>query len=296
MSNFLLWLIITLVPTLIIIVVVSYMQSKHILRPSGHRNPINFFPDMYNLVYERVTFYTQDDVMIKGWFIPAEQETSKTIVLLHGWGGNKANVLSNTHFLHKLGFNLFYFDFRGCGESSGSVSTIGYLETRDFKAALKFLKTYKNEKSKEIGVYSISMGASVGVYESVTNKDIKCIVAEAAFESYESAIARWAWVKRKIPYYPCVPLTLLFVRLKLKADPEAYSPIYHIDKLSPKPIFFIHGSHDDLVPPIDAKKLFKKAKEPKTWWLVPGANHDKCAQVGGEDYRQKMSDFFKTNL
>jgi pimeloyl-ACP methyl ester carboxylesterase len=296
MTDFWLWAAVTIASTSIIVLIVSYLQSRHILKPSGYRNPVGFFPDKYNLIYENVTFNTCDNVTLKGWFISAEKQSEKTIVLLHGWAGNKSNVLQNTYFLHKLGVNLFCFDFRGCGESGGNVSTIGYLEIKDFKAALEFLKTHKSQESKKIGIYSISMGASVAIYQAPKSEEIKCLITEAAFTSYEQIVARWAWIRRKIPYYPCVPLTLFFVRLKLKINPEHYSPVYHISKVSGKPIFFIHGSHDDLVLPKDAKILFKKVGEPKSWWLVAGASHGKCAETGGKDYKNKLRKFFKDNL
>ena len=41
-------------------------------------------------------------------------------------------------------------------------------------------------------------------------------------------------------------MTLFFVRLKLKADPQQYSPIYNIGKVS-APILFVNGDHDDLM-------------------------------------------------
>ena len=81
---------------------------------------------------------------------------------MHGWGTNKGDALENTYFLHELGYNLLYFDFRCSGESLGNISTVGYLEVEDFKAAMEFLKKHKPEQSQSIGVYGISMGASVG--------------------------------------------------------------------------------------------------------------------------------------
>jgi pimeloyl-ACP methyl ester carboxylesterase len=195
-----------------------------------------------------------------------------------------------------LGFNLFCFDFRCCGESKGEVSSVGYLETLDFRAAMEFLKTYKPSESKRVGIYSISMGASVAIYCAKHYDEIKCILAEAVFDSYEKVVARWAWVRMKVPYFPCVPLTLFFVRLKLKTDPEKFSPLYHIGKVSPKPIFFIHASLDNLVLAESAEKLFEKASNPKSRWLVVGASHGKCAEVGGHQYKKRVSDFFIKNL
>ena len=45
-----------------------------------------------------------------------------------------------------------------------------------------------------------------------------------------------------------------------------------------------------------AKMLFKKAGDPKEIWLVPGARHNKCAEVGGFEYKQRLADFFRQYL
>ena len=114
--------------------------AKKVLHPISKRKPLDAWPDQFKLPYENVTFRTEDKVQLKGWFIPAPEESEKTIILMHGWGMNRADILKNTYFLHDLGFNLFYFDFRALGESGGKTSSIGYLELKDITAAISFLK------------------------------------------------------------------------------------------------------------------------------------------------------------
>ena len=60
---------------------------------------------------------------------------------------------------------------------------------------------------------------------------------------------------------------------------------------------FINGDHDDLVPLPEAEALFGLCpSEKKQMWVVAGASHAKCAEVGGEIYRGKVSAFFAENL
>lgn len=114
--------------------------AKKVLHPTSKRKPLDAWPDQYGLPYENVYFKTEDKVQLRGWFIPSAQYSNKTIILMHGWGMNRADILKNTYFLHDLGFNLFYFDFRALGESGGKTSSIGYLEIKDAAAAIRFLK------------------------------------------------------------------------------------------------------------------------------------------------------------
>jgi pimeloyl-ACP methyl ester carboxylesterase len=292
MQALILWLVFFIILFSAALLAAAYYHSKALLDPAKHRTPISIWPDKFNLIFEPVEFMSADGVQLKGWFVPADEFSDKTIILCHGWGTNKGEVMSNTYFLQSLGFNLFYFDFRGNGESGGSLSSVGYLETRDFEAAYAYLKDVKGEQAQELGVYGISMGAAVSAYCAARLPDIKCFACEAAFSSFAVVAGRWAWLNMKIPYYPLMPLTLMFVRMRLKTDPEPFSTVYNIDKISPRPIFFIHGSHDALAPVAQAKALFEKAGEPKHMWVVPGAGHAKCAEIGGNEYRQRLGKFF----
>jgi len=96
-------------------------------------------PEAYGLSFENITIISSDGISIKGWFVPYEGSDS-TIILLHGWGANKGNILPNTYFLHHRGrYNLLYIDYRNHGESGGSVSSLGSLEKNDLRSAVDFL-------------------------------------------------------------------------------------------------------------------------------------------------------------
>ena len=269
--------------------------AKKALHPAAKRKPLDVWPDQYKLPFENVYFKTEDGVQIKGWFIP-NPSSDKTIILMHGWGMNRGDVFKNTYFLHDLGYNLMYFDFRALGESGGTVSSIGYLEVKDLQAALQFLKDTRPFACEKIGLYGLSMGGMVAICEAAQNPEIKCVVAEASYYSFRRVVSRWAWVHNKVPYFPLMPIVLHYMRRNLAANPERYSPKYNIPKIAPRPVFIIHGRYDNLVPAAQAKMLFKCAGEPKEIWLVPGAKHNKCAEVGGYEYKQRLADFYKKYL
>ncbi len=290
-------LIITAVIALLVLLTVwgCAHMAKKVLHPVSKRKALEVWPDQYKLVYENIYFKTADGILIKGWFIPNDR-SDKTIILMHGWGMNRGDVFKNTYFLHDLGYNLMYFDFRALGESGGTVSSIGYLEIKDLQAAIAFLKATRPQACASIGLYGISMGGMVAICEAAQNPEIKCVVAEASYYSFRRVVSRWAWVHKKVPYFPLIPIVLHYMRRYLGANPEHYSPKYNIPKIAPRPVFIIHGRYDNLVPAAQAKMLFKRAGEPKEIWLVPGAKHNKCAEVGGFEYKQRLMNFYKKYL
>ena len=269
--------------------------AKNVLHPKSKRKPLDVWPDQYNLPYENIYFQTEDKVQIKGWFLP-RADSNKTIILMHGWGMNRGDIFKNTCFLYDLGYNLCYFDFRALGESGGQVSSIGYLEVRDLQAAIKFLKETRSFACEKIGLYGLSMGGMVAICEAAQNPDIVCVAAEASYYSFRKVVSRWAWVHNKVPYFPLMPIVLHYMRKRLTVNPEKFSPKYNVPKIAPRPIFIIHGRYDNLVPAAQAKLLYKNAGEPKDIWLVPGAKHNKCAEVGGFEYKQRLGEFFRKYL
>ena len=270
--------------------------AKRALHPKSKRKPLYAWPDEFNVPYENVSFQTADHITLKGWFVPAKEPSAKTIILMHGWGMNRSDILKNTCFLCDLGFNLFYFDFRALGESGGDVSSIGYLELKDVRAAIQFLKEHYPAQSHKIGLYGLSLGGMVAISEAARNPEIACVVAEAPYYSFRRVVSRWVWLHYHLPYFPLLPIILHYIREQLGANPERYSPKYTVGKIAPRPLFIIHGRYDNLVPAAIARRLYRKAGEPKTLWLVPGAKHNKCAEVCGFEYKQRLADFFRASL
>ena len=209
---------------------------------------------------------------------------------------NRSSILPYTCFLRDLGYNLFYFDFRALGESGGDTSSIGYLELKDVRAAVEFLKKTYPKQCEKIGLYGLSLGGMVALGEAAHNPEIACVVAEAPYYSFRRVVSRWAWIHYHLPYFPLLPIVLHYIRRELKANPERYSPKYTISKIAPRPLFIVHGRYDNLVPAAHARRLYRQAGEPKSLWLVPGAKHDKCGEMGGFTYKQKLADFFRTYL
>ena len=271
----------------------SYRHSREIYKPKHKRKNLEIFPDQLKLPFHQAIFKTKDNVKLNGWFLPSEG-SEKTIILMHGWSMNKGDIFDKTTFLHSLGYNLFYFDFRGTGESGG-ISSVGYKETKDLQAAIDYLHHTQPDACKEIGIYGISMGAAIGIYHTAKKGGIKCIVTESPYYSYEVVVARWAWIHKKIPYFPFVWLALKFAKKHFKINPEYYSPSKNIADVK-VPIFFIYGRNDALVPIINARKLLNKVNKPKDLWVIPGAEHAKCAETGGKEYQKRISQFFKKHL
>ena len=276
---------------------VCWWGAGIILHPPA-MSPMWIFPEQFGLRYEKFSFITRDGLQLRGWFIPSTIGETRTLMMCHGWGDNKGELLKQTYFLNETGgFNLMYFDFRSHGESDGEITTIGGLETIDFDAAVDWLKANKPEYAKSVGVFGVSMGAAVAVASMPKHGFLKCAAVESPFSDYRTVIKRWGWNHMKVPYYPLIAITLMILRSRVK-DPaiDAFNPVESAPKISPRPLFVIGGENDRLMTPEDVTKVFNAAREPKQLWIVPGAWHAKCREAAGMEYDTRVAGFFTRNV
>src|SRR5512139_2035087 len=67
---------------------------------------------------EEVTFKGGDNLTLAGWFTPPEN--GATIILLHGYGGNRTAMIWHAQVLVKAGYGVLMYDERASGESEGT--------------------------------------------------------------------------------------------------------------------------------------------------------------------------------
>ena len=76
-----------------------------------------------------------------------------------------------------------------------------------------------------------------------------------------------------------------------------YNPEELVARISPRPLFIIHGEHDNEACTVaDAHRLYEAARPPKTLWIVPGAGH--CGGHGAQpaEYERRVLAFFDQAL
>jgi pimeloyl-ACP methyl ester carboxylesterase len=261
-------------------------------------SPMWVFPEQFGLRYEKMEFRSADGLTLRGWFIPSPTGDARTIVMCHGWGDNKGELLKMTYFLNEAaGFNLVYFDFRSHGESDGEYTVIGGLEVRDFDAAVTWLRTAKPELSDRVGVFGLSMGAAVTVASMPNHPDLRCAVVESPFSDYRGVVRRWAWNHLKVPRFPLIDLALWCLRRRVGDKTiDRFNPVESAPRIAPRPMFFIAGERDDLMPVEDVRRVYEAAGQVKQLWVVPEAYHAKCREAAGMEYDTRVAGFFERNL
>ncbi|MEW6535454.1 MAG: alpha/beta fold hydrolase [Candidatus Auribacterota bacterium] len=256
---------------------------------------------------EDVMFPSEDGVTLHGKFIPARGKAKKTIVFCHEVGAGSGSWYKYISFLPEAGYNIFTFDFRGHGSSH---STNGYApnqwfshyEVHDFNGALDYVLSRPEVADKEVGVVGISRGGAVAVYCAAQRKEIRAIVMDSAFSTYETLfdyISRWACVYLPVkgihpwPNHYLSTISLILAQIKLRHRlPRMERRLKQLQI----PLFFIHGERDSYIPVDQAHRLFAMAKEPKQLLTVPKARHNESVVVQPDTYKKRVMSFFSEYL
>jgi dipeptidyl aminopeptidase/acylaminoacyl peptidase len=263
-------------------------------------------PKKYGLDYESVSFPTSDGLNLRGWFIPAATvlgeglqqgemawNTCATILVGHGYPFDKANILRHALFLHPR-FHLLVFDFRYFGESEGSYTTAGLLETRDVQAAVEYVKSRSDVNPERIGALGFSMSASAFIL--TRHPDVKAIVADSPYATLEGLIARQFFFLPGFTKWPLVALTKLYARLLLGVRVSDAAPVDVVRDLN-APLLLIHGDADSQIPIEHSQSIYANADHDKTtFWIVPGADHGFAHGLEGSRYEMRVRQFFEQHL
>lgn len=258
------------------------------------QNPeaLTVYPQNFGAASEDFSVQTADHVMIKGWFVPSAKKSDSTIIVLHGWGSNRSDMVERSIRLAQ-NYNLIYFDFRNHGESGKAQTSLTFFELKDLDAVLKYLKENRPAESARLGVLGCSMGAGIAITGAALHPEILAIAAESSFTSVNATVRRYAKRFYHTPEF-FVPITLWFLHRRLHCDPETYSPIHFVEKLSPRPILLIQSDSDRRMPVTEGQTLFAAAKNPKELWTVPNADHGYIHKAAPQEYDRRIAEFFQT--
>jgi uncharacterized protein len=228
-------------------------------------------PGYFGLTYEDVYLDTSDGIRIHGWFFPSSG--SQTLLFFHGNAGNIADRLDNIRFLVQRGLNVLIIDYRGYGRSDGVPSEQGTY--RDAESAWLWLQSRIGIDPARLVYFGRSLGGAVATELAVRHPPRKLII-ESTFTSVREMAGT---------VLPFIPKMLI---------PDCYPSIKRI-ALVDCPILVIHGTADTLVPFRHGQAIYARARDPKQFYGIEGADHNESYLIGGENYFDILLTFIEGN-
>lgn len=250
--------------------------------------------------YKNVSFKdSTGSITLKGWYF-ASPGSKKTVILCHGYKENRLEFKPAMikEFI-KAGYNVLTFDFRNCGKSEGSTTSVGYYEKYDLLGAINFIK--KNYSSK-ISVMGWSMGAATSITAAAEDKDVCAVIADSPFSDLNdylnAQLPVWSHVPPKWSHLPQAPFNkviLLATRILTGMNPSEVSPRKSITQIAPRPLLLIHSDDDNAISvknSVELYSIYKKAAGSKAeFWNADGAGHVGTYGKSPDIYMSKVIDF-----
>lgn len=243
-------------------------------------------PRGYALDYESVSFRTDDDTRLHGWFFPAQIDPVGTVLHLHGNAGNITGHFQHVAWLPAAGWNVLCFDYRGYGQSEGRVTRAGTIN--DAHAALDYLLNRPDVNSDRIVAFGQSLGGAIGIVLTAERTEIRGLATDGAFDGYRR-IAWW-----HVIHSPLLLIVGWWVPWLLMG--KGHDPVDYVAGIAPRPVLIMHGTADRIAPPRMAQHLYAAAADPKELWLIDGAGHYEAMQDRTDQAHPRLLAFFNRCL
>jgi fermentation-respiration switch protein FrsA (DUF1100 family) len=211
---------------------------------------------------------------------------------MHGVRADRTSMLGRARFLNAAGYAVLLFDFQAHGESPGARITFGHLESRDARAAVRFVRA--RLPGERIGVVGVSMGGAAALLaeppleaDAFVLEMVYPTLAEAVADRLKMRLGSWGGL--------LAPLLTMQLRPRLGVGAEHMRPVERV-ALVPGPKLFIAGAEDRHTTLEESRRLFAAAREPKELWVVEGAAHTDLHAASREEYERRVLDFLDRTL
>jgi pimeloyl-ACP methyl ester carboxylesterase len=217
--------------------------------------------------FESITI--QSNKTIKCWSIKNENAKG-TVIIFHGYGGDKSGMLDKSDAFLKLGYNTFLVDFMGSGESEGNQTTLGAREAIEVKDCYEFLKS---RNVKNLICFGTSMGA-VAILKAINDYHIKpaAIILECPFGSmYQTTCARFKTMS--LPSFPMASLLVFWGGIENGFWAFSHKPTDYAKSVN-CPTLLLYGEEDDKVSRKETDDILSNLTGRKELYTFPYTGHE----------------------
>lgn len=278
-KSILFFIIIAITTMAVLTTLVGFVEVNNALHPPRIIPPGNTLKK-FNIPYQSVDLVTEDGVRLAAWYTPPRNGV--VILLAHGYGDNRPEWVHT--MLAKSKYGVMAWDARAHGESGGEISTIGYLEVLDVKAALDYVLAQPGVE--RVGAWGGSMGGATIIRAAAAFPEIEAVWIDSSFASLDDEF------DFLVPYPIINPLAKYIAQIETGVNINAINPLKDIAMISPRPVYIVHGTGDMVAPPDAGQKLYEAAGEPRFLWEAENVRHLMIYLDNPGRYQRRLLGFF----
>jgi dipeptidyl aminopeptidase/acylaminoacyl peptidase len=282
---------------------ISYLLAAMISQPSKYEEITEADVNLCNEVAsespaalcENVTLKSADGINFGGWHIPYEDSTS-TIIAVHGGSGTRKSFLPLLTTLRSGGFNVFLIEYRNHGSSDRDTKgiTLGITESADVEATIRWLKATKN--SHHIGLIGASLGSSSSLLAAYNTGEVDAVILQSTGFDVAELLKN---VFPALPTFVAANAARFFLWRSGLTFTDAWNRQYPQLKAADSinsAVMFMHGSADPIVKIENARLLYQRIKGKKYFISLEGLGHDITIEDAPFQYKQEINQFFYQHL
>jgi len=228
-----------------------------------------------------------------GWFFPGLRG-APTIILCHGYGSSRGELLTLVSALQDHQYNVFVFDFAAHG-GNGGITTFGYREADEVRGAADTVASRNDVDPARLGLWGYNLGAYSALREAENDHRIRAIVLDSVYDMPEQMVK--IGVERSgLGGFPLMVRSAQFsftwLNYKYREDPPLSKKL---KTLAGIPKLFIEASDDPELADI-TRQMFVKAPEPRDQVMIPHGNFAAMDDNDKRDYENRVVSFFLLKL
>lgn len=245
-------------------------------------------PADFGAGYSEIQFEAYDGTKLAGWYLTPEQEPDAVVIVLHGIGGNRMQVLDYAEILYQAGYGVLLYDQRALGASEGQMQSFGWLDVADVPAAVDIILDELVANPVPVGIVGISLGGHIAIPAAAHDPRIAAIwVDGVAAQHYADfpAIQNSAEIIQKM-YYGLLDLAL-WARVGMSPEPI----VDMIEGVAPRPVMIVAGGRTQLETRT-GERYAQRAGETAQLWVIPEAGHVGGLSLIPDKYAEMLIAFF----
>jgi dipeptidyl aminopeptidase/acylaminoacyl peptidase len=256
------------------------------------RVPSRRTPADLGLEFSEVRIPTARRKSLYGWWVPAEGDGPRpVVVLVHGWGRNAERMLPYLPILHPLGMHLLAFDSRhhGLSDEDGYSSMLKVSE--DVRAAVSFALAQPGVDAGRVGVLGLSIGGAATIHAAAHDHRVRAATTAGAFADPREAMVMPG--RLGLLVRPALPLAFRYIEWRIGARFSEIAPEAVIARARAR-FLIVHGDADVVVPVGQAHRLAAAAGDRAELWVMPGRGHSDTHLEPG--YPERLTSFLLREL
>lgn len=213
------------------------------------------------------------------------------VILCHMYGATPFSMGEYAKHFYDLGFNLLIPELT---TAKGNDEKSLFLSTADTENVLFWIDyiTKNNERAKII-LFGVSTGGAT-VCEVAGEKlpeNVKCIIADSCYKSLWDLYEPYLELAYEKSPFPVRNIASLYCSIKYDVDLKETGP-YSVARQIEKPILFMHGENDLIVPINDNNDLYMECEfKGREQEVISEAEHARLVSKDAEKYWDYIDGF-----